>query len=128
MGPHLMTRPPKFVQGFLDRHGRPRFYYRRPGHKRVPLPGLPWSPEFMTAYEAALAGAPLEVGGKKTLPGTMRALSVSYFNSPAFRSMSEITQKDYRYVVERFCKEHADKRVAMLHREPYSPDDDRAQT
>jgi hypothetical protein len=44
---------PKFVQGFVDRHGRPRFYFRRPGFKRVPLPGLPWSPEFMAAYQEA---------------------------------------------------------------------------
>jgi hypothetical protein len=30
------------------------------GYKRVPLPGLPWSPEFMTAYEAAMAGEKIE--------------------------------------------------------------------
>jgi hypothetical protein len=51
-----MSRPPKFVQGFIDRHGKARFYFRRCGSKTVPLPGLPWSPEFMAAYEAALAG------------------------------------------------------------------------
>ena len=45
MGPHLMKRPPKFVQGFIDRHGKPRFYFRRPGFPRMPLPGLPWSPD-----------------------------------------------------------------------------------
>jgi hypothetical protein len=28
---------------------------RRRGFKRVALPSLPWSPEFMAAYEAALA-------------------------------------------------------------------------
>jgi hypothetical protein len=26
MGLHSMNRPPKFVQGFIDRHGKPRFY------------------------------------------------------------------------------------------------------
>ena len=57
MGQRVMRRPPKFVQGFLDRHGNPRFYFRRAGFKRVPLPGLPWSPEFMAAYENALAGS-----------------------------------------------------------------------
>ena len=57
MGPHLMSRPPKFVQGFIDRHGKARFYFRRAGFKAVALPGLPWSPEFMAAYEKALAGA-----------------------------------------------------------------------
>ena len=40
---------PHYVQQFLDRHGKARFYYRRPGFKLVPLPGLPWSPAFMAA-------------------------------------------------------------------------------
>jgi hypothetical protein len=44
MGQDLMRRPPKYVNGFIDRHGRPRWYFRRAGFKKVPLPGLPWSP------------------------------------------------------------------------------------
>ena len=40
-----MKRPPKYVQAFIDRNGKPRFYFRRPGFKSVPLPGLPWSPQ-----------------------------------------------------------------------------------
>ena len=48
-----MRRPPNYVHGFIDRYGKPRFYFRRAGHKRMPLPGLPWSPEFMAEYEAA---------------------------------------------------------------------------
>jgi hypothetical protein len=61
MGQHLMRRLPKYVHGFIDRHGKPRFYFRRSGFKKVPLPGLPWAPEFMTAYEQALAGQPVHV-------------------------------------------------------------------
>src|SRR5262252_8656396 len=45
-----------------DRHGKPRWYFRRPGFKQMPLPGLPWSPEFMAAYEEALAGQPTPIG------------------------------------------------------------------
>jgi integrase len=112
-----MRRRPKFVQGFIDRHGRPRFYFRRPGFKRVPLPGLPWSPEFMASYEQALAGQPIEIGAAKLIPGTMRALAVSYFNSSVFRSMVGTTQRDYRQVIERLCKEHGDKRAGALQRE-----------
>src|SRR5262245_23627189 len=64
MGPHLMKRPPKYVHGFIDRHGKPRFYFRRAGFKKEPLPGLPWSGQFMGAYEQAMAGQPasLDVG------------------------------------------------------------------
>ena len=63
----LPPRPPKFVQGFADRHGRPRFYLRRRGFKQVPLPGLPWSSEFMAAYEQGWhRSRPLEIGASRT--------------------------------------------------------------
>jgi hypothetical protein len=44
----------KYVHEFRDRHGHPRYYFRRAGFKRTPLPGLPGSDEFMRAYQAAL--------------------------------------------------------------------------
>jgi integrase len=112
-----MKRPPKFVNGFIDRHGKPRFYFRRPGFKSVPLPGLPWSPQFMAAYENALAGQPLQIAASQTKPGTIRALAVSYFNSLAFRSMKPSTQSVYRNIVDRFCAEHGEKRAATLKRD-----------
>jgi integrase len=112
-----MSRPPKFVQGFIDRQGKPRFYFRRPGFPRKPLPGLPWSPEFMEAYERALAGQAQQAGSAKVLPGTMRALAVSYFQSVDFRSMKANSQSVRRNIIDRLCREHGDKRAAMLHRE-----------
>ena len=69
MGPHSMNRPPNFVQGFIDRHGKPRFYFRRPGFKSVPLPGLPWSPEFMAVYVTAMAGQPAPIGAATVKSG-----------------------------------------------------------
>ena len=117
MGPHLMRRPPKYVNGFVDRYGRPRWYFRRAGFKKVPLPGLPWSPEFMEAYERALAGQPAPIGAERTIPGTLRALAVSYFASPAFRATRPSTQYSYRNVIDRLCAEHGDKRVALLQRD-----------
>lgn len=105
MGPHLMKRPPKFVQGFIDRHGKPRFYFRRPGFPRMPLPGLPWSPEFMAVYENAIAGQPKPIGGGMVVPGTMRALAVSYFTSAEFCSNKANTQSVRRNIIERFCRE-----------------------
>jgi integrase len=119
-----MKRPPKYVKGYIDRHDKPRFYFRRPGFKGVALPGLPWSPEFMAAYEQALAGQPAQIGSARTKPGTMRALAVSYYNSLAFRSMKPITQSVYRNIIDRFCsetdkqgKEHGDEPAATMRRE-----------
>jgi integrase len=112
-----MRRLPKYVHGFIDRHGKPRWYFRRARFKRAPLPGLPWSPEFMAAYEQARAGQPAPIGAKHIKLGTLRALAVSYFASPAFRTTRPSTQYTYRNIVDRLCAEHGDKRVALLQRE-----------
>ena len=118
MGPCLMRRPPKFVQGFVDRHGKPRFYLRRRGFKPVALPGLPWSPQFMQAYEQALSAQPhAEIGARRTVPGSMRALVVSYLQSATFADLQLSTQGVYRNIAEAFCREHGEKRVALLKRE-----------
>jgi len=126
MGPHLMRRPPKYVHGFIDRHGKPRFYFRRAGFKKVPLPGLPWSGQFMEAYEQAIAGQPasLDVGAKHTKPGSIRALAISYFQSVDYRSMQARTQRVYRGLIERFSEQadkdgnkFGDKRAALIGRE-----------
>jgi len=84
-----MRRPPKYVHGFMDRHGKPRFYFRRAGFKRVPLPGLPWSPEFMAAYDAALKGeARVAIGAGRTKPGTVNDVVVRYLSSSAFQGLA----------------------------------------
>jgi Phage integrase family len=116
----MMRRPPKFVQGFIDRRGTPRFYFRRPGFRRVPLPGLPWSPEFMAAYEIAMGGesAPrIEIGSSRTKPGTVNALVVVYYNSADWNALAFETQRTRRRIIERFRVQHGDKRVALLQRE-----------
>jgi integrase len=105
MGHRTEMKTPRYVHGYIDRHGKPRWYFRRRGFKKVPLPGLPWSPEFMAAYEQALAGQLFEIGSKRTKPGTMRALAVSYFNSMNFRSLRPSSQKVYRFLIDRFCEE-----------------------
>jgi hypothetical protein len=115
MGPRLKL--PKYVHGFLDRHGVPRFYYRRPGFAAVKLPGLPYSPEFTASYMSAIGGQSLPVGAAKVMPGTMRAVALSYFAAPAFRGLRPSTQREYRAVIERFCKDHGEKRAALLQRE-----------
>jgi integrase len=113
---------PRYVHGFIDRHGRPRHYFRRLGFKKVPLPGTPWSPEFMATYQDALAGQPPAIGARHVLPGSMRALAVSYYNSPDYLKMSSKSVR--RNIIEKFLREsdangqsNGDKRAAMLRKE-----------
>jgi integrase len=115
----MKMKMPKYTQAFVDRHGTARFYFRKAGNKQVPLPGPPWSPQFMAAYEAALEyqGPRIDIGASRTKPGTINALVVSYFNSLAFQALAPETRRTRRNILERFRAEHGDKRSALLKRE-----------
>jgi integrase len=109
----------RYVDRFVDRHGHPRHYFRRPGCKRIALPGLPGSAEFMAAYHAALAGQDAPVlrpksGGE---PGTFNRLAAQYFTSPDFFRLRPQTQHVYRLVIDRFLAEHGHRKVAEMRRE-----------
>jgi hypothetical protein len=83
MGPRLKL--PRFVHGFIDRHGKPRFYFRRRG--QVPLPGLPHF-EHRT-----------EINASRTAPGTINALVVSYYKSDAWKNGLEEETHSFIFTV-----------------------------
>jgi integrase len=87
---------------------------RRRGFKLTPLPGLPFSPTFMAAYEAAIGGPALDIGAKRTHPGTINALVVVYFKSTKWELLSPDTKRTHCRIIERFRVQHGDKRVANL--------------
>ena len=64
-----------------------------------------------------MAGQPLPVGSQRAPPGTMTALALSYFASPEFRALKQSTQRARRWLVERLCREHGDKRAADMRRD-----------
>ncbi len=113
----------KYVNAFRNRNRRDqraRYYFRRRGQPAIPLPGLPGSEEFMAAYAAALDSMPnrsVEIGAKRTLPGTVNALIVNYYRSGEWLALAPETQKTRRRIIERFRLQHGNKRVALLQRE-----------
>lgn len=109
-----LRRPPKYCQGMIDRHGKPRWYFRRPGYPRRALPGLPWSPQFMAEYAAAMEGDKVEVGKRQTLPGSVAALVASYYRSADYTGLALSTKRAVRNILENFRAEHGDKRVAHM--------------
>ena len=111
-----MMRKPKYVNSYIDHTGKAQFYLRRKGCRKVPLPGLPWSPEFMAAYEQAMSGASLIVTNR-IRQGTVDALVHSYLHSVTFNDLALETQRTRKNILVRFAKEHGDKRVAKLKRE-----------
>ena len=114
-----LRRLPRYVHGYMDRHGKPRHYLRQPGRKDVPLPGLPWSVQFIEAYGAAKSqAAPVVIGVKRTMPGTVAEAVARYLGSSAFTSgLAVSTQGMRRAILERFRVEHGDKRLRKLHPE-----------
>ena len=118
----MNRKNPPFVHEHDNRHGRRVYYLRRPGQKkirlRLPEGALPWSPRFMEVYDAAVSGesAPLSVGAGRTLPGTVNAALVSYYQSVAFtKGLAQSTQTSRRAILEQFRNDHGDKRIALIH-------------
>ncbi len=109
-----MRKPPKYTHGYIDCRGKPRWYLRRPGLKRVSLSGLPWSPEFMAAYEAAMAGEKIEPGKSSIKPGSVADLITAYYQTAAFTRLSDATRQTYRGILERFRAEYGEHPVARL--------------
>jgi hypothetical protein len=107
------------THAYIDRHGKPRWYLRCRAFKSIPLPGLPWSPEFMAAYEAAWAGQGprQEIGASRTRPGSISALIVKFYRSAEWVGLAPSTHVTYRGILERFRAAYGEKPVALLQRE-----------
>jgi integrase len=87
-----------YVHEYRDRHGRLRRYVRRPGSRRVALPGLVGSPEFLQAYQDAVTGAVLRPRVPKA--GTLAALAAEFFGSTEFANLKPSSQRIYRVALE----------------------------
>jgi integrase len=105
-----------YVQSFIDKKtGAVFHYFRRHGYKRVRLPGLPGSREFMAAYQEALDQPQIEIGAKRTKAGTVNAAIVGYYDSTmSFASLAPATQAMRRAILERFRAAHGDLPIATL--------------
>jgi integrase len=109
-----VTRPlPRFVNAFTAK-GRRYYYFRRPGAETIRLPDF-GTPEFEIAYQKALHGAAPEIGSDRTLPGTLNAAIVSYYQSLAFRhNLAQSSQYMFRSYLERFREKYGNDRLATM--------------
>jgi site-specific recombinase XerD len=72
----------------------------------------------MEARELALKSdaSKVEIGAKKTIPGTVNAAMISYYQSAAFTNgIADSTRGNRRAILEQFRTDHADKRIALVH-------------
>lgn len=90
-----------YVKAYKDRHGRQRYYLRRPGFAPITLPGEPGSKAFAEAYEAGLACAPA-LKSERIVPGTFSALIAAYYDTAMYADLTEGTKRTYRRALEKF--------------------------
>jgi integrase len=87
--------------------------------KLVPLPGLPGSDQFMTAYQAAFEGTTPQqsrIARDRTVPGTLNAIISAYLDcSPEstspFKALARETQRTRRNILENLRELHGEKRL-----------------
>src|ERR1700737_1655298 len=105
----------RYVNEFVDRHGKVRYYFRRPGSRSVKLPGLPGSIEFMDAYQAALASvAPPPPSSKHVIRGSLAEIAGAYFRSAPFANLSQSSQRLYRVALKPVLAAHGHRLVRDL--------------
>ncbi|CCE11551.1 putative Phage integrase family protein [Bradyrhizobium sp. STM 3843] len=105
---------PHGCKRYVDHTGVVRTYYRHTSPP-TPLPGLPWSPEFMAAYEAAKARGdrvgPVIIGASRTMPGTVNAALVKYYSSDEFKNMTKDVRQQNRGYLEKWRATRGDKKL-----------------
>lgn len=90
----------RHVQRFTDRYGTARYYYRKPGAKRVALPDpMKGLGAFMEAYAAAEAGKRVALRDNWTA-GTMGGLMTEYLASADFKGKADASKVLYRHVIK----------------------------
>jgi integrase len=105
----------RYINEYRDRHGKLRRYFRRPGSRTVPLPGLPGSIEFMAAYQAALVvKAPPPVSLKHVIAGSLADIVAGYLRSSDFLNLSPTSQVSYRIALRPILAAHGHRLVREL--------------
>lgn len=109
----MPKRTLKNVSKFTDIRGKVRWRFRRKGQKAVYLPGDYGSPQFIRAYEDAVANRPVHAS-QRVLPGTIAELVQGYLSSSDYRLLADNTKRTYRYHLERFKRANGDKSVKQI--------------
>lgn len=111
-----MPRPrPPHLHTELTRHGRRVWYVRRGKGPRTRIDHDYGTPEFMAAYEAALAGeAPAKPG--RAAAGTLRWLWDRYRDSAAWSDLSAATRRQRENIMRGVLETAGDKPYAKVTR------------
>lgn len=112
----MTTLTLKYIHSYKDRHGKRRNFFRKGALKKIPLPGLVGSKEFMDAYQAALEGSERkrQIGVDSCKAGSMSALISAYYQSIQFKQLKPSSKRSYTNILERLREATANLPVASL--------------
>lgn len=104
---------------YADRHGQRRWRFRKGSFSRE-LGTEYGAAEFVQRYESAVlehrTGKKSGAGAAKSIPGSFNDLVASWYQSPEWRGLADLTKRTYRGVIEPFRVKHGDKPVKLLER------------
>ncbi|OWJ78545.1 tyrosine-type recombinase/integrase [Haematobacter genomosp. 1] len=117
-----MKKKPEFpgAKPYNDRHGKRRWRFRAKGGFQRELGTSYGCPDFISRYEAAVkeheTGKKGGVAADRTIPGSLNDLIASWYRSPDFRNLADVTKRLYRGQVEPLRVKHGNKPSALMER------------
>lgn len=109
-----------------DRHGNVRVYFRKKPGPRIRIREPIGTPEFLAAYNAALAGRDYRPEPKRPAllhrpgQGTLAWLVAQYYASPEFRMLGPTTQRTRQRILEKLCMRTDDAAKPTYGERPYA--------
>lgn len=108
---------PQWVSEYKDRHGKPRYRFRRKGFAQYLFKHAPGTDGFRQEYEACkqgIAAEAIEPGAARVNPGSFDDLIARYYRSPDFLDPGDRTRVVYRGVIERWRPKYGKAMVRDL--------------
>jgi integrase len=108
---------PDWVSEYRDRHGKPRYRFRRKGFAQYLFKHAPGTEGFRQEYEACkqgIAAEPIMPGADRVKSGSFHDLINRYYRSPDFLDPGDRTREVYKGVIERWRVKYGNGMVRDL--------------
>ena len=107
------------AKSYRDRHGRTRWRFRFNGFARdlgTDYGTDGFKHRYAEAETECMGRRRAGAGAHRTIPGSLSDLVASYYKSPEWRGLADLTQRIYRGPIEALRSKHGSKPVAALER------------
>ncbi len=102
---------PEGVTEWRDRHGKPRYRWRKAGHKTHNFKAKPGAPEFIEELAACVSASRSIAPTVPVIRGSVRDLCQRLYATTRWQRLDEKTRAVYRGELDRFCAKHGDRLI-----------------